>query len=166
MNTHPADSCPDGVASVDVHRPFRSWMTGSLAVVIAGSLPARDASAAEPDRRLRFLRHSPFGVVETVRRIQAEARLQGMSIFAMMPGVRPVLVLASSVGGTPIVMDRADSQPAMPLSVTVCEGETDGADVLVASTEEDDDPRLWDELPAAVADDLHALPSVVDRALR
>lgn len=165
MNTPPNAQQPEGIASPDAHRPFRSWMTGSLAVVMAGSLPRSEAPMAEPDPGLAVLRHSRFGVVETMQRIQAAAQRQGMSIFAMLPGARQVMVLASSIGGTPVVMDQADSQLEMPLSVTVCEGQTGGADVMVGSAGAVGASRQWDELPASVADDLDALPSVVDRAL-
>ena len=62
-------------------------------------------------------------------------------------------------------MDQADSRPAMPLSVMVCEAASGGADVLFASAPVDTVQYGWTDLPAAVVDDLEALPRLVDRAL-
>ena len=157
---------PPGVfAATDARRPFRFWMTGSLAVVMAAVIPMRDVFEAERSTGMRLLRHSPFGVSETVQRIEAAARDRGLSVLALMSGARPVLVLASSVGGTLVVMDEADSKPAMPLSVMVQAGSGGGADVLIASASGDGELQTWHDLPAAVADDLAALPGLVDRAL-
>ena len=157
---------PAGVlASFETRRPFRLWMTGSFAVVMAAMIPLRDVSEAEREHTMRVLRHSRFGVTETVQRIEAAARIQGLSVLALMPGARPVLVLESSVGGTPILMDDADSRPAMPLSVMVREGARGGADVLVTAAAVAHPPQRWQDLPAAVRDDLDALPGLVDRAL-
>ena len=140
-------------------------MTGSLAVVMAAMVPIRDGSEAESDSVMRVLRHSRYSVGETVQRIEAAARDQGLSVLALMPGVRPVLVLGSSVGGTLVVMEEADSQPAMPLSVMVREGTEGGADVMVAQASTERPSHDWEDLPSAVVDDLAALPALVDRAL-
>ncbi len=142
----------------EIRRPFRLWMTGSVAVVMAAVLPFRDLSLTERNHLMRLLRHSHFGVNETVLRLEASARHQGLPVLALLRGERPVLVLASSVGGTPVVMQDADSSPAMPLSLMVREGRAGGADVLVAASD-------WLDLPAAVADELASLPRLVDRAL-
>ena len=144
-------------------RPFRLWMTGSLAVVMAALIPMREVSATERST-LRLLRHSRFDVSETVQRIEAAARGQGLSVLARVAGARPVIVLASAVGGTLVVMDEANSQPAVPLSMVVHAVEGGGADVLVSlalRTEFAD----WHDLPAAVARDLAALPAWVAQAL-
>jgi uncharacterized protein (DUF302 family) len=148
----------------DTQRPFRLWMTGSLAVVMAALLPLRDVSENERNGTLRLLRHSRFDVNETVLRIENSARQHGLSVLARMEGSRPVIVLASSVGGTLIVMDHANSGLDVPLSVIVRAGAGGGADVLVASGAPAS-AELWCELPQAVADDLAALPAVVERAL-
>ena len=63
-----------------------------------------------------MLRHSRYGVGETLQRIEASAHEQGLPTLALMRGERPMLVLASSVGGTLVVMEEADSRPAMPLA--------------------------------------------------
>src|SRR6266568_2889034 len=106
-------------APFEIRRPFRLWMTGSIAVMMAAMLPVRDVSQAERHHLMRLLRHSHFGVRETVRRLEASARVLGLPVLALLHGERPVLVLASSVGGTPVVMHDADSAPAMPLSLMV-----------------------------------------------
>ena len=146
-------------------RPFRLWMTGSFAVVMAALIPLREAGSDErssPWRTLRHsLRHSRFDVLETVRRIEAAALGQGLSVLARVGGDRPVIVLASSMGGTPVVMQEADSQPDVPLSVRVRAGTEGGADVLIAT-----DWQAWAGLPAAAADDLASLPALVELALR
>jgi uncharacterized protein (DUF302 family) len=149
---------------LETPRPFRLWMTGSLAVVMAALVPVRDVPDSERSSSMRVLRHSRFGVNETVQRIEESARLQGLSVLARIDGSRPVIVLASSVGGTLVVMDGATSALDVPLSVMVRAGEQGGADVLVTSAAPAG-PERWLELPPAVADDLAALPGLVDRAL-
>ena len=146
-------------------RPFRLWMTGSLAVVMAAMIPLREMSSNDRSGGLRVLRHSRYGVVETVQRLETAARGGGLSVLAMMRGAQPVLVLASSIGGTPIVMRHFDSMPTMPLSVVVREVSGGGADVCIAVADGDELDDEWNELPPAVADDLHALPALVERAL-
>ena len=155
---------PAALAPV-VGRPFRLWMTGSLAVVMAAVIPLRDVSEAERQGSMRLLRHSRFGVGETLQRIEGAVVDHGLSVLALMPGTRPVLVLGSSVGGTPIVMEHADSAPAMPLSVMIREGRDGGADVLVAAASTRRAALAAPDLPAAVVEDLAALPRLVDRAL-
>ena len=142
----------------EIRRPFRLWMTGSIAVVMAAVMPIRDIAQGERSQTLRLLRHSQFGVNETVRRLEASARSQGLPVLALLNGERPVLVLASSVGGTLVVMQDADSAPAMPMSLMVRAGRGGGADVLAT-------PGDWLDLPPAVADEIALLPTLVDRAL-
>lgn len=145
-------------APFEIRRPFRLWMTGSIAVVMAAMMPIRDMSQGERQSLMRLLRHSQFGVNETVRRLEASARREGLPVFALLGGEQPVLVLGSSVGGTPVVMQEADSLPAMPMSLMIHQGHAGGADVLVTASD-------WLDLPAAVADELASLPRLVDRAL-
>ena len=157
---------PTGLlAPLEIRRPFRLWMTGSLAVVMAAIIPIRDVSETNRTHALRVLRHSRFGVAETMLRIEAAVRDQGLSVLALLPGSRPVLVLASSLGGTPVMMVSADSRPLVPLSLMVHESRSGGADVLVASASAAGGARAWQDLPAAVADDIAALPALVERAL-
>ena len=156
---------PSGViAPLDSRRPFRLWMTGSLAVVMAAVMPVRDVSQAERSQLMRLLRHSQYGVRETVQRLEATARDEGLPVLALLRGERPVLVLASRAGGTPVVMQHADSHPSMPMSLMISEGRSGGADVLVASFVVAP-ASPWADLPDAVVADLAALPSLVERAL-
>jgi hypothetical protein len=153
------------VSVIKTRRPFRLWMTGSLAVVMAAMIPLRGASEDERSHAMRLLRHSRFDVSETLQRIERAARDQGLSVLARVPGSPPVLVLAASIGGTLVVMDDADSRPAMPLSLMVSAAADGGSDVLVVSAQGGAAASDWSELPASVVDDLRALPGVIDRAL-
>ena len=141
--------------------PFRLWMTGSFAVVMAALVPLREVGAEERSTTLRVLRHSRFDVLETLQRIEAAARSGGLGVLARLGGERPVIVLASSMGGTPVVMQDADSRPDVPLSVLVRAATEGGADVLIARAS-----HRWSGLPSAAVDDLAALPGLVERALR
>lgn len=153
------------VSALKASRPFRLWMTGSLAVVMAAMIPLRSASEVQRSQAMRLLRHSPYDVAETLQRIEVAARDRGLSVLAKVAGAPPVLVLAASIGGTLAVMNDAGSAPAMPLSLMVSASAAGGADVLVAAAQRDGDGSDWSELPASVVDDLRALPDVVDRAL-
>ena len=147
---------------LSTRKPFRLWMTGSIAVVMASLCTGRGVLDDERlNASMRLLRHSRFGVAETVERIEAAARERGQSVIARMDGVGSVIVLASSMGGTPVMMVRAGASPDVPLSVQVRSTSDGGADVLVA----DALAFGWDELPAPVADDLAALPALLERAL-
>ena len=149
----------------DPHRPFRLWMTGSLAVVMAAMLPLRTVSEAERSQAMKLLRHSRFGVTETLQRIESAALDRGLSVLARVSGAPPALVLAASIGGTLVVMEQAGSRPAMPLSLMVSASRGGGADVLVAFGAEAVAVDNWSDLPASVVADLRALPGVVERAL-
>ena len=139
-------------------------MTGSLALVMAAVMQGRVAAGDERLRTPRVVRLSPYGVSETVLRIEEAARRDGLSVLVRIDGVRPVIVLASSVGGTPVVLHGADPQPDIPLAVQVYRGVNGDTEVLIAASAEDADSD-WTELPAAAADDLARLPGLLDRAL-
>lgn len=159
-----AHEAPGGAA----RRPFRLWMTGSFAVVMAALVPARSMSVPEFERGKQVVRHSRFGVEETVARLREAASGRGLSVLALVPGERPVLVLASSAGGTLAIMDSPESRPEMPLSMWVRQAASGGADVVVRAECSDGfarDWRDWQELPAGVADEVDALPGLVERAL-
>lgn len=142
--------------------PFRIWMTGSLAVVMASLCTGRGVL---DDQRLsasmRVLRHSPFGVKETLRRIEEAAEARGLQVLARVGQQGPVIVLASTAGGTPVLMQSADSMPDVPLSVQVVRSADGGADVLVPQSLDSG----WDGMPEQVADELADLPDLLDRAL-
>lgn len=142
-----------------LRKPHRLWMTGSFAVVMAALGPAQDRISTK-----RVFRQSPYGLHETVLRLEAEARQQGLSVLAEVEGAQPVIVLGSSIGGTPVVMDRANSRPDVPLSVGVRERAGGGVEVLLADGAQARDSD-WADLPSEVNDDLAALPGWVDRAL-
>jgi hypothetical protein len=145
-------------------RPARLWMTGSLAVVMMALMPGRFAANEERPRSSKVARHSPYSVDETVQRIEATARDDGLSVLVRLDGVRPVIVLASSIGGTPVVLDESGARPDMPLAVQVRAGAGGGSEVLFAASAEAGDSD-WTELPAGVAEDLARLPGMLDRAL-
>ena len=153
------------VSSFRPRRPFRLWMTGSVAVAMAAMLPLRAASETERNQAMKLLRHSRFDVSETLQRIERAAIDQGLTVLARMPGSSPALVLAASIGGTLAVMDNADSRPAMPLSLMVSAAFGGGADVLIGAAPGEGAASDWSELPASVADDLRAFPGVIERAL-
>lgn len=146
-------------------KPFRLWMTGSLAVVMASLCTGRGVLDDERlSASMRVVRHSPFSVTETVQRIEAAARQRGQAVIARVDGVGSVIVFASSLGGTPVVMAWPGAAPDVPLSVQVRGSADGGADVLVARVA-DTSAFGWDELPAPVADELAALPGLLERAL-
>lgn len=155
-------------SSLARRRPFRLWMTGSLAVVMLSPCAARTIREPLEDARrpssLRQVRHSPYSVDETLHRIEAMASTQGLTVLARMRGKAPLLVLASSVGGTPVVMNLPDSPPDMPLSLQVRESASGGADVLLAEAPGEPD-LVWRGLPSSVVRDIAALPGLVEAAL-
>jgi uncharacterized protein (DUF302 family) len=166
MGRNALPSAGNGVTNGSAeHRPFRLWMTSSLAVVMLSICAARNPVEEERFLKARTVRHSPFNVDETLRRIEAAARHQGLSVLARLEGAQPMIVLASSVGGTPVVMDRSDtSRPDMPLSVEVRESMDGGADVFIAMAPDDADTD-WFDLPPSVVNDIATLPYLVDVAL-
>ena len=148
-----------------MRRRFRLWMTGSVAVVMAALLPSRAPAETERSETHRVLRHSRYGVVETVQRIEAAALSQGLSVLARVASAQqPVIVLASSVGGTLVVMDEANARVAIPFSLEVRESADGGADVLMA-VPADAAPGEWQDVPDRVVADLKLLPELVNRAV-
>jgi len=146
--------------------PFRFWMTGSVAVVMAALGMGRGALANERHPLSQFSR---FRVTETVQRIEACAHKHGLMVFTRVaPASQPygerdeftLIVFASSAGdGTPVLMEGPESQPEVPLAVAVRADPAGGAEVLFAGSD-------WDDLPANVARDLTELPLMVADALR
>ena len=145
-------------------RPARLWMTGSLALVMMSLAPARMAAGEERTRSAKVMRLSRFGVDETLGRIEAAARRAGLSVLVRLDGARPVIVLASAVGGTPVVLSENSPQPDMPMAVQVRARASGGSEVLIDAAEDSADSD-WTELPASVADDVARLPGLLDRAL-
>jgi hypothetical protein len=142
-----------------VRRPFRLWMTGSIAVVMAALLPTRASAEAEQNETHRVLRHSRYGVTETA------ALSQGLSVLARLAASpSPVIVFESSVGGTLVVMDESNARVEIPFSLQVRESADGGADVLLTTLAEAV-PDQWQDVPERVVADLALLPGLIDRAV-
>lgn len=164
------------------HPPIRYWRTGAIAVAMAALTSSR---AAEPTRAM-VAQASPYGVSQTVERIEAAARLQGLRVFLRVrppvpPGTEPgahadvmVLVLESAQGGTPVLMRTGgEHAPAeLPLRLEV---RADGhgashvlipSDLAIAGDDWLADGILPDELPDGLAQEMAELPNLVTLALR
>lgn len=147
--------------------PFRFWMTGGAAMILAALSGARALGAEE---RPALTRVSRYGVEETVSRIAASAQRHGLPVLARLQQTatdrqsesRLVIVLESSQGGTPVAMDAAYSQPSLLLSVVVQRGANGVTEVLLLEGSFDDLPEGMSE---AVRHDLEDLPLVVEEAL-
>jgi hypothetical protein len=146
-------------------QPFRFWMTGSVAVVVAASGMGRGLAVRG---RNALSRSSRFRLPETVQRIEACARKRGLLVFARLgQTVGPheeasdstFIVFESSAGGTPVLMASADAQPELPLSVCVRSSPLGETEVLFNGYD-------CSELPPRVARDLTELPVLVADALR
>ncbi len=115
-------------------------------------------------------RSSPYDVPETVRRIQETAALHGLPVLASIDRTTRlqaqwVIVLSSSEGGTPVMLDPAAPAPAVPMSVHVEEGPDGYALVRLPRLDDvstDMSPSDW---PDSVVDELAGLPMIVDMAL-
>lgn len=161
--------------------PLRFWRTGTVAVVLAalGGPGFADDAIAFGDGTLQCL-SSPWGVDETVHRIEASARHRGLQVFGCfeprgggmslarngVPSDGPcVVVLESMQGGTPVLMAAdeiaaGDSQVfELPLSIRVRPGDDGGAEVWVEATQRADSPQ-------GLGRDLLVLGEVVRDALR
>jgi hypothetical protein len=153
-------------ARLDPRLAYRVWMTGSIAVVMATLWTLRGLPDEEKQKRL--LRYSsPYSVSETVLRIEASAAERGLHVLLRdARGTSPVIVLASSAGGTPVLMGARGLRnvvPAMPMALQVrSAGAT--SEVLLADASSLLE-RVSGDLPAAVAAEVASLPSLLDRAL-
>ena len=143
-------------------KPFRIWMTGCVAVVMAALGTGRDAAAVEAEGVKRLSR---FGVAETVQRLQAGASSRGFSVFTSLQhaatrDVRSstVIVFEPSRGGTPVWMELDSATPRLPLTLRVMLDAAGSTQVLVSDS-------LPDDLPADVAQDLVQLQGLVSDAL-
>jgi uncharacterized protein (DUF302 family) len=151
-------------ARLDTRFPYRVWMTGSIAVVMAALWTLR--GLPDDDKTRRVLRHSsPYSVSETVLRIEAAAAERGLAVLlSEAVGTTPVIVLASAAGGTPVLMGGPDGATAVPMAMQVRSDGSGRAEVWVPDAQ----PligRMSAELPAEVAAELAALPAWLDRAL-
>ncbi len=149
--------------------PFRFWMTGGAAMILAAL--SGGARAAGAEERTPPTRLSRYGMAETVSRIEASAQRHGLPVLARLPqqagperpaSSRLVIVLESSQGGTPVAMDAANGRPALLLSVVVQLGPNGYTEVLLPAGSFDELPEA---MSAEVRHDLADLPVVVDEAL-
>ena len=143
--------------------PFRVWMSGSVAVVMA----AFGVGRAVANERHPLSQSSRFRVMETVERIEACAHRHGLSVFARLdnhpqpyeePDDAMLIVFESSDGGTPVVMEGPRSHPEVPLAVCVRSSAQGDTEVLFTGSD-------WDDLPPAVAREMTELPVLVADAL-
>ncbi|MBL0726925.1 hypothetical protein [Piscinibacter sp. HJYY11] len=150
-------------------KPFRFWMTSGVAIMVAAVSGGR--SLASEDERLTLTNVSRFGVSETVHRIEASAQRHGMHVLACLPQTlnevtgesRYMLVLESSQGGTPVVMESEGAKPSLLLTVYLQQARSGhGTEVFLQQGALQDLPEgLSDQLQS----DLAGLPAVVDEAL-
>lgn len=143
-------------------RPARIWMTGSLAVVMAAVLGLRTQTEDEDERARRLVGASPYGIAETVQRLEAAAAQRGLPVLLRSEGREPVIVLASSAGGTPVVL--GDGRPGIALALQV-RASADGAVQVLVPAEAAGIAAALREVSAQAADELDALPQLVERAL-
>ena len=143
-------------------KPFRIWMTGCVAVVMAALGTGRAYSAADAEG---FKRASRFGVAETVQRLQAGASSHGFSVFTSLQHAATrdaasstVIVFESSRGGTPVWMEQGSATPRLPLTLRVLLDAAGSTQVLMSDS-------LPDDFPADVAQDLVQLHGLVSDAL-
>lgn len=148
---------------------IRFWRTGAIAVVMAALGGARIAQAAPMESRI-----SRYGVTQTAQRIEASARRHGLAVFASVvsadaPGVDAssgdvlVLVLESSSGGTPVLMqgDGREMCSEVPLRLELRRRENGASEVRYPAAAQAVSPEVADELAA----DLAGLPGLVAEAL-
>jgi hypothetical protein len=148
-------------------RPFRFWMTSGVAIMVAAVSGGR---AFAEEERLTLAKVSRYGMSETVQRIEASAQRHGMHVLACLPQTlnevtgesRYMLVLESSQGGTPVLMESEDAQPNLLLTVYLQQTRAGGTDVFLHQGSLKDLPEgLSDQVQSNLAD----LPNVVDEAL-
>ncbi len=152
-----------------MNKPSRFWMTGGVAMILA-ALGGR--AVAAKDDRLLLASFSPYGVAETVLRIEACAQQRGLHVLARVPQQRndeagadqprQVIVLESSQGGTPVLMGSAHARPDLLLSVVVQRGANGATEVLLPENALFDLPE---GVSAEVQHDLAGLPEVVAQAV-
>ena len=147
--------------------PFRFWMTGGIAMIVAALGGARAFAAEE---RLTRASVSRFGVTETVQRIEACAERHGMPVLVRLQQSvgednerqRLVIVFESTQGGTPVLMTSSDASPDLLLRVVVQRGVNGSTEVMWRGA-------ALDELPEGLSPellhDLADLPALVAEAL-
>lgn len=146
--------------------PLRIWMTGSLAVVMTAMVNLRAGTEAEVDadetRTRRVAVASPYGLAETVLRIESAATARGLRVLWRDARGDAVIVLGSSGGGTPVAFDGA--APEAPMALRVLASPDGGTRVWLPAEVGVLAGALRRDAPQA-ADELALLPQLVRRAL-
>jgi hypothetical protein len=150
--------------------PFRFWMTGCVAIMVAAVSGGRSEASED---RFTLTGVSRYGVSETVQRIEASAQRHGMHVLACLPQKGNavngeagfMLVLESSQGGTPVLMETEGAQPSLLLSVYLRSARAGGTEVLLHEGALGGPGGLPEGLSAQVQLDLADLPRVLDEAL-
>lgn len=144
-------------------QPWRFWITGGLAVVLAA---AAQTDARTDNARTRVSRYGPR---ETVQRIESVALDHGLPLFAKLApraASRPgewLLVLGSDTEHTPVLQPAPGAPLELPLTVHVAERGERGTEVRILRSGE----WLAEQavVPPDVAAQLQALPVVVEAAI-
>ena len=147
-------------------RPFRFWMTSGVAIMVAAVSGGR---AFAEEERLTLAKVSRYGMSETVQRIEASAQRHGMHVLACLPQKlnevtgesRYMLVLESSQGGTPVLMESEGAKPDLLLTVYLQHSHAGGTDVFLHGALRDVPEGMSDQVQHDLAD----LPNVLDEAL-
>ena len=143
-------------------QPWRFWITGGLAAVLAA---AAQADARTDNARTRISRYGPR---ETMQRIELLARDHGLPLFAKLARGTTrngewLLVLGSDAEHTPVLQTAPGAPLELPLTVRVAECGDRGTEVHIPRSGE------WlaeqDEVPPEVAAQLQSLPAVIDAAI-
>ncbi len=129
----------------------RHWMTGCMALVLllAGRMPVRMEEDADQRSGLgRITLASRFGLDETTRLIERQARALGLSIVARAPQVAPpgsgqaadgaagqVLVWGDASGQTPAMQTVSDALPVLPWQLWIRPGRNGGTEVSLLDPE-------------------------------
>ena len=148
---------------------MRFWRTGAVAVVMAALGGARIVEAAPMESRI-----SRYGVTQTAERIEASARRHGLAVFASVvradaPGAEGsagdvlVLVLESSDGGTPVLMqgDGTEMCSEVPLRLELRRRDNGASEVRFPAAVQPASPELAGEY----AEELAGLSGLVAEAL-
>jgi uncharacterized protein (DUF302 family) len=147
-------------------KSWRYWVTGGIAAVLAAA-----SQAQPPLEEERESRSSRYSVEETLDRLQEQARLKGLPIFATLRSPRDaaageaasLLIVFGQDAEHTVVLQRTDHPAlALPLTVRVAPRRGGGSEVQFAL------PR-WlaeqQEMPPDLLEQVQALLALVDAAL-
>jgi hypothetical protein len=143
--------------------PWRFWITGGLAAVLAAA--AQDDARSSENARTRISR---YGARETVQRIELVARDLGLPLFAKLAPRAAnagewLIVLGSDTEHTLVLQSEPGAPLELPLTVRVATDGERGTEVRIAASGE------WlaaqDGVPPEVAARLADLPKLVDAAI-